>query len=58
MSLDGAVDAFIKRHIEKVLDATSNDKKEAAKLLGLGLSSLYRKMDELGIVRRNHDQSR
>lgn len=58
MSLDGAVDAFIKRHIEKVLDATSNDKKEAAKLLGLGLSSLYRKMDELGIVRRNHDQNR
>jgi two-component system response regulator PilR (NtrC family) len=58
MSLDAAVNGFIKRHIEKVLDAASNDKKEAAKLLGLGLSSLYRKMDDLGIVRRNHDQSR
>ena len=58
MNLEGAVSAFIKRHIEKVLDATSNDKKEAAKVLGLGLSSLYRKMDELEISRRNHDQVR
>ena len=58
VNLDASIDAFTKRHIEKVLDAVNHDKKEAAKLLGLGLSSLYRKMDELNIVRRNSEQVR
>lgn len=58
VNLDAAVDSFTKRHIEKVLDAVNQDKKEAAKLLGLGLSSLYRKMDELNIARRNPEQVR
>jgi two-component system response regulator PilR (NtrC family) len=52
-NLEAALDSFTKRHIEKVLDAVNQDKKEAAKLLGLGLSSLYRKMDELNIARRS-----
>ena len=55
---EAALDSFTKRHIEKVLDAVNQDKKEAAKLLGLGLSSLYRKMDELNITRRNPEQVR
>jgi len=58
LNLDTAVDVFTKRHIERVLEAVHNDKKQAAKLLGLGLSSLYRKMDELHISRRLSDQVR
>lgn len=49
LSLDVAVSAFSRRHILKVLETTQFDKKEAAKCLGLSLSSLYRKMDDLGL---------
>ena len=58
LNLDAAIDAFSKRHIEKTLEVVSQDKKEAARLLGLGLSSLYRKMDELGISRKNGENAR
>ncbi len=36
-------------HITKVLEKTGQDKKEAARILGLSLSSLYRKIEELSI---------
>ena len=49
VNLDGAVNAFMKRHIRRTLDTVQNDKKEAARLLGLSLSSLYRKLEDLGI---------
>lgn len=49
LSLDVAISSFTRRHIVKVLEATHYDKKETAKYLGLSLSSLYRKMDELGL---------
>jgi DNA-binding NtrC family response regulator len=55
LNLDAAVDAFTRRHIEKTLKATDNDKKEAARMLGLGLSSLYRKMEELGISKKSQE---
>lgn len=57
-NLDFVSSEFAKAHIEKVLTHVSQDRKEAAKLLGLGLSSLYRKMDELNIARRIVDQGR
>lgn len=44
-----AVAAFERRHIRRVL-RDCPDKKEAARRLGLALSSLYRKIDELGIA--------
>src|SRR5262249_55270578 len=43
-----AVRRFEKQHIERVLQRVP-DKKEAARLLGMGLSSLYRRIAELGI---------
>jgi len=43
-----AVRRFEKQHIERIL-ARVPDKKEAAKRLNMGLSSLYRKISELGI---------
>jgi DNA-binding NtrC family response regulator len=46
--LGEAVKRFERRHIERILSRTP-DKKEAAKRLGMGLSSLYRKIAELGI---------
>jgi DNA-binding NtrC family response regulator len=46
--LSQAVKRFERRHIERVL-RQSPDKKEAAKRLGIGLSSLYRKIDELNV---------
>jgi DNA-binding NtrC family response regulator len=46
--LGEAVRRFEKQHIERVLRRVP-DKKEAARLLGVGLSSLYRRIAELGI---------
>jgi DNA-binding NtrC family response regulator len=47
--LGEAVRRFERRHVERVL-AESPDKKEAARRLGIGLSSLYRRIAELGIT--------
>jgi DNA-binding NtrC family response regulator len=46
--LGEAVRRFEKQHIERVLRRVP-DKKDAARLLGVGLSSLYRRIAELGI---------
>jgi transcriptional regulator with PAS, ATPase and Fis domain len=46
--LDDAVKRFEKRHIERLL-RLSPDKKEAARRLDIGLSSLYRKIEQYGI---------
>lgn len=35
-----------KRHIARVLDYTNGNKTEAAKLLKIGLTTLYRKIEE------------
>ena len=47
--LKDAVRAYEKGHIENVLRRTANDKRKAADLLGVSLSSLYRKIEELGV---------
>jgi DNA-binding NtrC family response regulator len=47
-NLGEAVRRYERLHIERVLRRTP-DKKEAARLLGMGLSSLYRKIELLGI---------
>jgi DNA-binding NtrC family response regulator len=47
--LRSALDRFERAHIRRVLDRCGGDKREAARRLGLGLSSLYRKLEELGI---------
>ena len=44
-----ALRAYEKIHIESVLRRLAGDKRQAAEALGLSLSSLYRKMNELGI---------
>jgi DNA-binding NtrC family response regulator len=46
--LGEAVKQFERLHIERILRQTP-DKKEAARRLGMGLSSLYRRIAELGI---------
>ncbi len=48
-SLDAAVMRFEKRHIQRILNIYP-DKKEAAKRLDMALSSLYRRISELGIA--------
>ncbi len=48
-SLKDATARFEKEHILKIIKKTEYNKEEVAKALGIGLSSLYRKMDELGI---------
>ncbi len=49
LKLNDALGQFEKQHIARVLKQTNQDRKEAAKLLDISLSSLYRKIDELGI---------
>jgi DNA-binding NtrC family response regulator len=53
--LKGALRAYEKMHIENVLKETKGNRGEAAKLLGLSRSSLYRKLDSLGIDRNGDD---
>jgi DNA-binding NtrC family response regulator len=48
-SLHSAMANCEKMHISRILQKYHNNKIEAAKVLGIGLSSLYRKIDELGI---------
>jgi transcriptional regulator with PAS, ATPase and Fis domain len=48
-NLKQAVRAFEKFHITNVLNRVDNDKSKAAELMDIGLSSLYRKIDELEI---------
>lgn len=47
--LEAAIRNFTKQHITQVLHQCGGDKKDAAKILGVGLSSLYRKLEELGL---------
>ncbi len=53
-NLQAATKAFEKEQIYRVLNKYDWDKAEAAKVLGVGLSSLYRKIDELGINIKKH----
>jgi DNA-binding NtrC family response regulator len=48
-NLRNAVQSYEKSHIENVLKETAGDKTRAAELLGVSRSSLYRKMESLGI---------
>jgi two-component system response regulator PilR (NtrC family) len=47
--LKDAVAYFEKQHLIKIMQKTALNKEEAANILGISLSSLYRKMDELNI---------
>lgn len=47
--LRDALRAYEKIHIETVLRRVKNDKRQAAERLGLSVSSLYRKLNDLGI---------
>jgi len=49
--LKGALKSYEKMHIENVLKDTEGNRGVAAKLLGLSRSSLYRKLESLGICK-------
>jgi two-component system response regulator PilR (NtrC family) len=51
--LKSALRAYEKMHIENVLKETGGNRGAAAHLLGLSRSSLYRKLDSLGIEKNN-----
>ena len=48
-NLTKAVELYEKSHIERTLGKAGGDKIRAAELLGLSLSTLYRKLEKLGI---------
>jgi transcriptional regulator with PAS, ATPase and Fis domain len=48
-NLKEALKQFERQHILRVLEQAGQDRKEAARLLDISLSSLYRKLEELGI---------
>ncbi|HEY5614677.1 MAG TPA: sigma-54 dependent transcriptional regulator [Bacteroidota bacterium] len=48
-TLRKAVKQFERSYIERQLDQNARDKEKTAHMLGVSLSSLYRKMDDLGI---------
>jgi len=53
-SLHAAMRAYEREHICRVLNKHNWNKPNTAKALSIGLSSLYRKMDELEIHSREH----
>ena len=54
LELSGHLQSVARLHITRVLEMHGGDKKAAAKTLGLGLSSLYRKLEELGLTTTVH----
>jgi DNA-binding NtrC family response regulator len=56
--LQASVRAYEKEQIYRALAKHDWDKTETAKALGIGVSSLYRKIDELGIVNRRERSRR
>jgi len=48
-NLAKAVELYEKSHIERTLSKATGDKARAAELLGLSLSTLYRKIEKLGV---------
>jgi transcriptional regulator with PAS, ATPase and Fis domain len=42
--LRGAVRRFERQHLKEVLATTQSDKRKAARMLGISLASLYRKL--------------
>ena len=48
-NLSAAIDLYEKSHIERTLNKAAGDKGRAAELMGLSLSTLYRKLEKLGI---------
>ena len=57
-NLQTAVRAYEREYILRVLNKYNWNKVEAAKALNVGLSSLYRKIDELEINYKKHKHSR
>ena len=49
LGLEAMTRVFQRNHIAKLLEMSGGDKKEAAQRLGLSLSSMYRKLEELEI---------
>jgi transcriptional regulator with PAS, ATPase and Fis domain len=49
-ALKEAMRQYERQHILRVLEQAGQDRKEAARLLDISLSSLYRKLEELGIA--------
>jgi DNA-binding NtrC family response regulator len=49
-ALKEALRQFEKQHIIRALEQTGQDRREAAKILDISLSSLYRKIEELEIT--------
>ena len=49
LNLRAATRDFERQHLAKVLSSFGNNKSATAEALGIGLSSLYRKLEELGI---------
>jgi len=48
-SLEEVLKGCERLHVTRILEKTAGDKKRAAEMLGLSLSTLYRKMEKLGI---------
>lgn len=48
--LKNALKEFERRYIKRTLEQNKNDREKTAKVLGIGLSSLYRKIEDLGIL--------
>jgi transcriptional regulator with PAS, ATPase and Fis domain len=43
-----------KRHIEKVLEITGGNRPKSAKILGVNVSTVYRKIEKYGLGQRNY----
>lgn len=56
-NLRAATQAFERQHILKTLERFNQSRTKTAKALGIGMSSLYRRLEALGIGRETHGEA-
>jgi two-component system NtrC family response regulator len=51
------LDELERRHIERVLEATNGNRPKAAKILGINVSTIYRKLEKYNLTEKRYESS-
>ena len=51
--MNSTLEEMEKRHIQRVLEFTGGNRQQAAKILGINLSTVYRKIEKLNLPVKN-----
>jgi len=51
------LDEIERRHIERVLEVTGGNRPKAAKILGINVSTIYRKLEKYNLTDKNYESN-